>query len=114
MKTLPFQRDTTKNRVTVECAGRNVSVYSSCAYCRHCQGIRVGTRLAPSPQVKALNDIRQRGAADETLMNAAMMFNTLVRDGSAVECDDDKNEGFLKIILKHYVLTVGVERSFFI
>ena len=63
----------------------------------HCQGIRAGTRLAPSPQVKALNDIRQRGAADEILMNAAMMFNTLVRDGSAVECDDDKNDGFQKL-----------------
>jgi hypothetical protein len=97
MKTLPFQRDTAKNRVTVECAGCNVSVYSSCAYCRHCQGIRVGTRLSPSPQVKALSDIRQRGAADEILMSAAMMFNTLVRDGSAVECDDDKNEGFQKL-----------------
>jgi hypothetical protein len=97
MKTLPFQRDTIKNRVIVECAGRNVSVYSSCAYCRHCQGIRVGIRLAPSPQIKALNDLRQRGAADEVLMSAAMMFNTLVRDGTSVECDDDKNEGFQKL-----------------
>jgi hypothetical protein len=97
MKTLPFQRDTTKNRVTVDCAGRPVSVYSSCAYCRHCKGIRAGTLLSPSPQLKALTEIRQRGAADETLMTAAMMFNTLVRDGTSVECDDDKNEGFQKL-----------------
>jgi hypothetical protein len=97
MKTLPFQRDTAKNRVTVECAGSNVSVYSSCAYCRHCQGIRVGSRLVLSPQVKALNEIRQRGAADEMLMNAAMMFNALVRDGSAIECDDDTSQGFQKL-----------------
>jgi hypothetical protein len=27
-------------------------------------------------------------------MNAAMLFNTLVRDGDAIECDDDKDTGF--------------------
>ncbi len=97
MKTLQFQRDTSKNRVGVECATGNVSVYSACAYCRHCQGVRVGNRLAPSPQIKALNDLRHLGVSDETLMNAAMMFNALVRDGSAIECDDDKNEGFQKL-----------------
>ncbi len=97
MKTLAFQRDITKNRVTVECTGCNVSVYSACAYCRHCKGILVGTRLSPSPQLKALEDLRYRGSADDTLMNAAMMFNTLVRDGTSVECDDDNNEGFQKL-----------------
>jgi hypothetical protein len=97
MKTLPFQREISKNRVTVECVTGNVSVYSNCAYCRHCQGVRVGSRLSPSPQVKALNDLRYLGVADETLMNAALMFNTLVRDGSAIECDDEKNEGFQKL-----------------
>jgi hypothetical protein len=97
MKTLPLKRDVSKNRVTVECATGTVSVYSNCAYCRHCQGVKVGTRLAPSPQIKALNDLRHLGVADETLMNAALMFNALVRDGSAIECDDDKNEGFQKL-----------------
>jgi len=97
MKTLPFQRDTAKNRVTVACAAGSVSVYSTCAYCRHCQGVRVGDRLAPSPQLKALSDLRHLGVADETLMNAALMFNTLVRDGSAIECDDDNNQGFQKL-----------------
>ena len=33
-------------------------------------------------------------SSDENLMNAAMMFNTLIRDGSAIECEDDANEGF--------------------
>jgi len=97
MKTLQFERDAKKNRVTVSCAEGNVSVYSHCAYCRHCTGIWAGKRLAPAPQVKALADVRLGSAGDDTLMNAAMMFNTLVRDGSAVECDDDANEGFRKL-----------------
>jgi hypothetical protein len=97
MKTLPFQRDTAKNRVTVACATGSVSVYSSCAYCRHCQGVRVGDRFLPPPQVQALRNLRQHDAADETLMNAGLMFNALVRDGSAIECDDDTSQGFQKL-----------------
>jgi hypothetical protein len=97
MKSLPFQRITGKNNVMVDCSGKPVSVYSACAYCSHCVGIRVGNRVIQSPQVGALNDLRRRGAADEVLMNAAMMFNTLVRDGAAVECSDDKNEGYSKL-----------------
>jgi hypothetical protein len=77
MKTLEFHRDEKKSRVNVACADGEVSVYSQCAYCKHCKGILVGK------------------APDESLMNAAMMFNTLVRDGSAIECDDDANEGFI-------------------
>ena len=38
MKTLPFQRDENKSRVTVACADGDVSVYSHCAYCSHCKG----------------------------------------------------------------------------
>ena len=95
MKTLPFQRDEKKDRVTVACADGNVSVYSHCAYCRHCHGVRAGNRVVPTPQMQALNDMRRGVSADENLMNAAMMFNTLVRDGSAIECDDDANNGYL-------------------
>lgn len=95
MKTLPFQRDEKKSRVTVDCTDGVVSVYSHCTYCRHCKGVRIGNRLAPSPQGQALNNVRRGVAADESLMNAAMMFNTLVRDGGAIECDDDNNTGFL-------------------
>jgi len=46
------------------------------------------------PQMQALNDMKRGAAADENLMNAAMMFNTLVRDGTALECDDDGNRGY--------------------
>jgi hypothetical protein len=37
---------------------------------------------------------RVKGPFDEALMNAAMHFNTLIRDASAIECDDDANEGY--------------------
>jgi hypothetical protein len=94
MKTLPFQRDEKKNRVTVTCADGDISVYSHCAYCRHCKGIWVGKRLVPSPQTLALSDLKKGSADDDTLMNAAMMFNTLIRDGSSLDCDDDENQGF--------------------
>jgi hypothetical protein len=50
--------------------------------------------MVPAPQSQVYSDIRKGVAPDENLMNAAMMFNTLVRDGSAVECDDDANHGF--------------------
>ncbi|HOF97743.1 MAG TPA: hypothetical protein PLV90_11300, partial [Methanoculleus sp.] len=83
-----------KGRVTVVCADREVSVYSYCGYCRHCAGVRVGKRMIPTPQRQALSGLRQSANPDENLLNAAIMFNTLVRDGSAIECEDDKGEGF--------------------
>ncbi|NLA39327.1 MAG: hypothetical protein GX882_08125 [Methanomicrobiales archaeon] len=94
MKTLEFHRDDAKDRVTVTCAGREVSVYSYCGYCRHCAGVRVGKRMIPAPQRQALSGIRGGASMDENLLNAAVMFNTLVRDGSAIECEDDAGEGF--------------------
>lgn len=96
MKTLPFHRDEKKNRVTVTCADGEISVYSHCAYCRRCKGIWVGKRLVPSPQAQALSDLKRGSAGDDTLMNAAMMFNTLIRDGLSVECEDSENHGFLR------------------
>jgi hypothetical protein len=97
MKTLAFVRDEKKDRVTVACADGMVSVSSTCAYCRHCTGIVVGKRVAPAPQKEALDAIHLGRGSDESLMTAAMMFNTLVRDGSAIACDDDANAGFLKL-----------------
>jgi hypothetical protein len=97
MKTLEFVRDTKKDRVTVACADGMVSVSSKCAYCRHCTGIVVGKRVAPAPQKEALDAIRKGMGSDEGLMTAAMMFNTLVRDGNAIACDDDANTGFAKL-----------------
>jgi hypothetical protein len=96
MKTLSFHRDEKKNRVTVTCADGEISVYSHCAYCRRCKGIWVGKRLVPSPQAQALSDLKRGSAGDDTLMNAAMMFNTLIRDGLSVECEDGENQGFLR------------------
>jgi hypothetical protein len=97
MKTLPFQRDEKKSKVIVACADGNISVYSRCAYCRHCNGVRMGNRVAPSPQNQALLDVRRGTVSDDVLMNAAMMFNTLVRDGSAIECNDSENNGFTSL-----------------
>ncbi len=94
MKTLPFHRDEKKQRVTVDCADGAVSVYRACAFCSHCMGIRVNGRVMPSPQKQAMTEIRTRTVGDEVLLNAAMMFNTLVRDGDAILCDDDANEGY--------------------
>jgi hypothetical protein len=93
MKTLDFHRDEKKDRVTVTCADGEVSVHSHCAYCRHCKSIIVGKRATPAPQGQT-GDPGRSGNFDETLMNAAMMFNTLVRDGSALVCDDDAGTGF--------------------
>jgi cytochrome c5 len=97
MKTLPFLRDDKKSRVTVACADGDISVYSHCAYCRYCKGVRMGNRVAPSPQSQALLEVRRGVGSDDVLMNAAMMFNTLVRDGSAIECSDDENNGFASL-----------------
>lgn len=97
MKTLPFTRDEKKQRVTVTCADGEVSVYSHCGYCLNCTGIRIRDRVTPTPQAQALNDIRKGRASDENLMNAAMLFNTLIRDGSAIECADDEGRGFTRL-----------------
>ena len=97
MKTLEFVRDEKKSRVTVACADGMVSVSTKCAYCRHCMGIVVGKRVSPAPQKEALNAMRRGSGSDDALMTAAMMFNTLVRDGNAVACDDDANVGYVKL-----------------
>ena len=57
----------------------------------------MGKRLVPSPQAQVLSDLKQGTAGDDTLMNAAMMFNTLIRDGSSLDCDDDENQGFQRM-----------------
>ncbi len=94
MKTLDFHRDEKGSRTTVMCADGEVSVHSHCGYCRHCKGVRMGSRTIPTPQQQALSGVRQGMNPDENLMNAAIMFNTIVRDGSAIECSDDENAGF--------------------
>ncbi len=94
MKTLPMKKESGGDKALVDCVGTERSVHRFCGYCQHCSGIRVGRRLIPTPQGRAVNEIRRGTAPDENLMQAAMMFNTYVRDGSAVECDDDEDEGY--------------------
>lgn len=94
MKTLPITKDASGNRATVECATGEVSVYKSCAFCEHCKGIKVGPRVYPTPQDQVLKGMKRGAASDEALMTAALQFNQLVRDGTAIECADDKNGGF--------------------
>ena len=76
----------------VTCADGEVSVYTHCGYCKHCAGVRVGKRMIPTPQRQVLSADGGVGI-DENLLNAAIMFNTLVRDGTAIECEDDAGEG---------------------
>ena len=97
MKTLIFERDEKKDRVTVTCKAGPVSVYSKCAYCKHCRGVQIGNRIAPAPQSKALIDVRKGSVSDDILMNAALMFNSLIREGSAIVCDDDSNSGYVTL-----------------
>ncbi|MGE5831460.1 MAG: hypothetical protein ACM3X8_00915 [Methanomicrobiales archaeon] len=94
MKVLSFSRSPLSERVTVQCADGEVTVHSHCAYCTHCAGVQIGKRSMPSPILSAYKDVRRGTAPDEALMNAGMMFNTLIRDGDAINCDDDGNEGF--------------------
>ncbi len=84
--------------VKVMCADKEeVSVYSMCALCIHCEGFTVGRREMPNPQKTVVEEItsgKVRGDPEEAVLNALMTFNLFVRDGSALLCSDDKNEGF--------------------
>ncbi|MDD3977410.1 hypothetical protein L1994_08115 [Methanomicrobium antiquum] len=97
MKTLELIRDIEKDKVTVKCADKYVSVYSRCAYCKHCEGVLVGKRVIPTPQKEKMSGIKRGTTQDDELLNAAMMFNTLIRDGSAIMCANEKDTGFLSM-----------------
>lgn len=94
MKSLPFTRPEGKDDVLVECADGWLSVYRKCNACIHCSGVRVGKRVMPSPLRKRMEEVKRGRAPDEALQEALIMYNTLIRDGNAIECDDDENEGF--------------------
>jgi len=51
------------------------------------------TRYDP-PQDAAIQRLSPGGSGDDTLMQAVMQFNSLVRDAQAIECDDDEDTGF--------------------
>jgi hypothetical protein len=95
MKTLPINKDKTGNRATVMCFTGEVSVYRYCAFCEHCKGIRIGSRLYPAPQEKVLQEMKRGTVPDEALLNAQLQFNQLIRDGESIECGDEKNTGFV-------------------
>jgi len=48
----------------------------------------------PSPYEKTGAQIKTGSLPPEAYMEAALAFNTLVRDGSEVACDDDGNLGY--------------------
>jgi hypothetical protein len=94
MRSLQFIREPGSDKAYVECASGKVPVHIKCAYCTHCKGITVRARVIPSPFDMASSQIRTGGMPPEALMEAALQFNTLVRDGSAVNCNDDQNNGY--------------------
>ncbi len=94
MKTLEIHRAEKSRNDSVDCAAGEAPVYRQCASCIHCTGVVVGGRVIPAPQARVWKDLRSRSVPDEALMTAAMQYNTLVRDGTAISCDDDGNEGY--------------------
>lgn len=84
--------------VKVMCDGekKEVSVYSKCALCAHCEGVVVGRREMPNPLKKVMADARLGGDEKvDKLQEAQMTFNLFIRDGSTLICGDDTDKGFL-------------------
>jgi hypothetical protein len=94
MKSLPILRDSASDTVQVECALGKLAVHTRCAFCIHCKGIKVGARVMPSPYDTISGQIKTGVMPPEALMEAAMQFNTLVRDGTELACDDDSGAGY--------------------
>jgi hypothetical protein len=94
MKSLPILRDLEADKVQVECAAGKLSVHTRCAFCTHCKGVKVGARIMPSPYETISGQIRTGAMPPEALMEAAMQFNTLIRDGTEIACGDDDNSGY--------------------
>ncbi|MDD4254364.1 MAG: hypothetical protein PHP59_03210 [Methanofollis sp.] len=55
--------------------------------------------MLPAPQHDTLKKSAGIGM-DENLLNAAMMFNSLVRDGDAIACADDACAGYVSMFLR--------------
>jgi len=94
MKSLPILRESDTDKVQVECAAGKLAVHTKCSFCIHCKGIKVGARIMPSPYETAASHIRTGAMPPEALMEAALQFNVLVRDGTEVACDDDAGAGY--------------------
>ncbi|MFH0967127.1 MAG: hypothetical protein V1862_05540 [Methanobacteriota archaeon] len=94
MKSLLILRDTETIKVQVECAAGKLAVHTKCAFCIHCKGVKVGARIMPSPYDTISSQIRTGAMPPEALMEAALQFNTLVRDGTEIACDDEAGVGY--------------------
>lgn len=94
MKSLPILRETGSEKVQVECASGKVAVHTRCALCIHCKGVKVGARIMPSPYDTISGQIRVGAMPPEALMEAALQFNTLIRDGTELACEDDAGAGY--------------------
>lgn len=94
MKSLPLIREQDSDKVYVECSSGKLPVHTRCSYCQNCKGIQVGARVMPSPYENASSQIRGGSVPPEILMEAAMQFNSLIRDGTAITCSDDSNNGY--------------------
>lgn len=92
MKILPLKKE--KDNAYVECATGDVEVHRTCSNCTNCKSIQVGARMMPSPYDGTLTKLRSGKAQPEQLMEAAMQFNLLVRDGTALGCGDDTGKGY--------------------
>ncbi len=97
MKSLEIKKDEKGSKATVMCRNEEVSVYSNCAYCKHCEGVVVNKRTVKTPQKSKMEGIQKGLTPDEELMAAHMMFMTLIRDGTAIVCSDEKGEGFTSL-----------------
>ncbi len=94
MKSLPIIRETATDKVQVECASGKLAVHTRCGLCIHCKGVKVGARIMPSPYDMITGQIQSGVMPPEALMEAALQFNTLVRDGSEITCDDEAGVGY--------------------
>lgn len=94
MKSLPIIRETATDKVQVECASGKLAVHTRCAFCIHCKGVKIGARIMPSPYETVSGQIKTGAMPPEALMEAALQFNTLVRDGSEISCNDDEGIGY--------------------
>ena len=94
MKSLPILRDLEADKVQVECATGKLAVHTRCALCIHCKGVKVGARVMPSPYDTTSTKIRSGAMPPEALMEAALQFNALIRDGTEIACDDDADAGY--------------------
>jgi len=92
MNILPLKKE--KDNAYVECATGEVEVHRKCSNCTNCKSIQIGARMIPSPYDGVLTKLRSGKAEPEHLMEAAMQFNALVRDGTALGCADDSGKGY--------------------